>query len=116
MLGPDLTFKREINCDERTLGVAVEEGGDVHVATRSGVMIFPSKISYGNGVIYEDVVIGHGNYKFVSCRNDACLEIYKADNNLLGTIHGLRRPLGVCLDQSGYIYVADYTGDEVYKF
>ena len=63
-----------------------------------------------------DVVIDQGSYKFVSCRNDDRLEIYKADNSLLGTIHGPRLPLGVCLDQSGYIYVAAFEGNEVYKY
>ena len=71
-------------------GVAIDEGGDVHVATNSGVKIFPSKTSFGSRVQCDDVVIGPGNCKFVSFRHDACLEIYKADNTLVGTIHGLR--------------------------
>ena len=46
VLGPDLTFKREINYDERILGVAVDEGGNIHAATDSAVH-FPSNIAYG---------------------------------------------------------------------
>ena len=35
VLAPDLTFKREIKCEERALGVhvAVDEGGDVHACS-----------------------------------------------------------------------------------
>ena len=116
VLGPDLTFKREIKYDGRPLGVAVDERGDVHVATDSGIMIFPRKIRYGSRVKCDDIVIGLGNCKFVSCRHDASLEIYKADSTLVGTIRGLQLALGVCLDQSGYVYLADYYGNEVYKF
>ena len=116
VLGPDLTFKRAIKCDECTLGLAIGEGGDVHVATNSGVTIFPSKIRYGSHVSCADVAIGPGNCKFVTCRHDVRLEIYNADNTLLRTIHGLLYAFGVCLDQSGYIYVAEYNRKEIHKF
>ena len=38
---------------------------------------------------------------------NGALEIYKPDNSLLATIGGHCMPLGVCLDQSGCIYVAE---------
>ena len=116
VLGPDLTFKKEFKCQGRPFGVAVDSHGSVHIATTSGMEIFGSELKYGNGH-YGDAAISPEGYRFVTCHStNGGLEIRKPDNSLLGTVSGLRRPFGVCLGQSGYIFIAEWDANKVHKY
>ena len=117
VLGPDLTFKKELKCHDSTRGMAMDSLGNVHVATASGVKVLNTELNYSNGRSCGDIVISPDDYRFVSCIYSGCsLEILKPDNSLLATIQGLRYPLGLCLNQSGYIFVAEYEANKVHKY
>ena len=60
-----------------------------------------------NAVIQE-------NYSFVT--HNGKLEIHKPDNSLLHSICRLEHRLGVCLDQSGAIYIAGWNASKVWKY
>ena len=92
--------------------------GNLHVATYLGLERFPDKLeSYCNRGPCDDVTIGQEGYKFVTYHSfDGRLEIYNPDDSLLGTIYRLVRPLGVFLDQSGHIYIAEYGKKKVRKY
>ena len=57
------------------------------------------------------------NYRFVThYSSDGKLEVRKPDNSLLRAICGFRSPFGVCLDQSGAIFVAEWDAKKVLKY
>ena len=117
VLGPDLAFKKEIKCQDSTRGVAMDSVGNVHIATSEGVKVLDSELEYSNGRSCGDIAISPDDYRFVSCIYSGCsLQIYKPDGNLVTTFQGLRYPLGLCLDQSGYIFVAEYEANKVHKY
>ena len=117
VLGPDCSYRKELKCKDRPWGVAVDLHGNVHVATISGVEILDSKLGYCDQAECGDVSINQENYRFVTRHSsDGKLEICKPDNSLLHTICGLREPLGVCLDQSGAIFVANRGSKKVLKY
>ena len=97
--------------------MAVDVCGNVHIATDSGVEISDSKLGYCDKADCSDVAINGENYRFVTYfSSDSKLEVRKPDNSLLHTICGLCDPLGVCLDQSGAIFVADRGPNKVLKY
>ena len=119
VLGPDLTVKKELKCHDSSREMAVDSLGNMHVATASGVKVFNSELNYSNGKSCGDTVISSDDYRFVSCIYSGCsLEILKPDNSLLTTIQGLCyiSSQGLCLYQSGYIFVAEYEANKVHKY
>ena len=110
-------FKKEFKCQCRTRGVAVDRVGTLHVATHSGLETFSDELELcSNTGSFGDVALSQKGCRFVTNCVDGRLEIRKVDDNLIGTIHGLKRPLGVFLDQSGYIHIADYETNKVCKY
>ena len=76
-----------------------------------------SKLGYCDQAECGDVAISQENYRFVTHHSYVGkLEVRKPDNSLLHTIVGLLQPLGVCLDQSGAIYVAEFGSKKVLKY
>ena len=118
VLGPDCSYRKELKCKDRALGVAVDVHGNVHVATVSGMEIVDSsKLSYCDQARCGDVAINQENYRFVTHHSsNGKLEVRKPDNSLLHTICGLNSPLGVCLDQSGAVFVAECDAKKVLKY
>ena len=119
VLGPDLVFQKEFKCQGRARGVAVDSFGTLHVATTSGMEIFPAKLeSFSNKGSCSDAAVSQDGLKFITYNqcNEARLEILKPDYDLLKTIHELRDPIGVFSDQSGYIYIADYGTKKLLKY
>ena len=97
--------------------MAIDVHGNVHIATESGMEIFDRKLGYCDQAECGDVAINQENYRFVTHHSsDGKLEVRKPDNSLLHTICGLRLPLGVCLDQSGAIFIADWGTNNVFKY
>ena len=110
VLGPDCSYQKELKCNSFAYGVAVDVVGNAHVATSSRVQIFDSKEGYCDRANCGDVAINQQNYKFVTNFSyNGKLEVRKPDNSLLNTIRGLRHPFGVCLDQSGAIFIAEWS-------
>ena len=96
--------------------MAVDIHGNVHIATSSGMEIFDSKLGYCDQAYCGDVAINEENYRFVVYHtSNGKLEVRKPDNTLLHSISGLY-PLGVCLDQSGAIFVAEWGASKVLKY
>ena len=117
VLGPDCSYRKEIKCKHYARGVAVDFYGNVHIATESGMETFDSKLGYCDEVDCGDVSINQENYRFVTqVSSRGNLEVRKPDNSLLHTICGLCYPLGVCLDQSGAIFVANRGPNKVLKY
>ena len=117
VLGPDCSYRKQLKCKENAWGVAVDFFGNVHIPTSSGIQIFDSKFGYCNQAVCGDVFISEENYRFVTYYSpDGKVEVRKPDNSLLHTICGLCYPLGVCLDQSGAIFVADRGINKVLKY
>ena len=117
VLGPDCSYQKELNCNGFARGVAVDFHGNVHIATASGVEIFDSKLGYCDNTPCGDVAINQENYRFVTrYSSNGRLEVCKPDNSLLHTICGLSYPLGVCLDQSGAVFIADWSTSKVLKY
>ena len=84
--------------------------------TTSGVKVFASRLDYNNGAPCGDVAINKENYRFVTHHwTDGKLEVRKPGNSLLHSIRGLYFPLGVCMDQSGAILIADRGTKKVFK-
>ena len=97
--------------------MAVDSLSSVHIATTSGMEVFDSKVEYGKRSCCGDVAISPEDYRFVSYfDNTGSLEVRKPDNTLLQCIDGLRYPLGLCLDQSGSIFVVERGANEVCKY
>ena len=117
ILVPDCSYRKELKCNNRTWGVAVDSHGNVHTAATYGVAIVDSELGYWNQVQCGDVAINQQNYRFVTYHSsDGTLEVRKPDNSLLHTICGLRVPFGVCLDQSGAIFVGEQRSSKVLKY
>ena len=117
VLGRDLVFKKEFKCQSGAKGVAIDSRGTLHVATTSGLESFPGKLaSSSKSGSLGDVAVSQEGYRFVTFVVDGRLEKCKPDESLLGTIDGLRSPLGVFLDQSGYVYVAENGANRVCKY
>ena len=117
VLGPDLTFGKEFKCQNEVWGVAVDSFGKIHAATEAGMEIVQDELQYGNREKCGDVAISRDNCTFVTyCTPNGRLEIRKPDHSLLATISGLMMPLGVCLDGSGCIYLAEWDTLKVHKF
>ena len=119
VLGPDMVFKKKFSCQGSTRGVAGDSLGTLHVATSYGLESFPDKlVRYSN--MWQScggIAISQERYMFASYRtDDPRLEICEPDGSLLGTIDELESPRGVFLDQSGYIYIADYEAYQVCKY
>ena len=67
VLGPDCSYRKELKCKNRPLGVAhVDFHCSVHIATTSGAEIFDSKLGYCDQAECGDVAINHENYRFVT--------------------------------------------------
>ena len=117
LLGPDCSYRKELKCKNRAWGVAVDFHGTVHIATESRVEIFDSRSGYCHQARCSDVAIDQENYRFVTHYSPhGKLDVFKPDNSLLHTLCGLCWPLGVCLDQSGAIYIAESDTSKVLKY
>ena len=75
--------------------------------------MFPDKISCGSHVVYDDVMIGQGNCKFVSCHVMTLVLKYTRQTILYLELFMVFSMLSMfCLDRiCGYIYVADDYGN-----
>ena len=77
---------------------------------------FGSNLGYCDQVECDDVAINQENYRLVThSASDNKLEVYKLDNSLLRAIH-VFDPFGVCLAQSGAIFIAEWGANKVLKY
>ena len=118
VLGPYLVFKEEFKCCGETIGVAIDTLGTLHAATISGLQSFSGNfVRCSMNGLYGDVAVSQEGYLFVShYLANGGLQIHKPDKSLLRTINGLKSPLGVFLDQSGYIYIVECGANKVCKY
>ena len=117
VLSPDCSYRKELKCKDRALGLAIDFLTNVHIATPSGMEIFESKLGYCGQAFCSDVAINQENYRFVThYSSNGKLEVRKPDNSLLHTIDGLSHPCAVCLDQSGAIFVVERGSSKVLKY
>ena len=113
-------FKKQFNCLHYPRGVLIDRLGNLHVATILGLERFCSiarerLFKWG---LCGDIAISREVLKFVTYiyEGTAGYCVYDPDDSLLQTIGGLHSPLGVLLDQSGYVFVADYVKKRVVKY
>ena len=115
VLGPDLVFKKEVRCQSETSGVAVDSLGDLYVATNAGLEKVTDKIqTCSNRGSCGDVAISPEGFKVISY--EGRLEVCTPKDSLLATIRKLLLPLGVFLDQSGHIFIAEHDAKKVQKY
>ena len=128
VLRSDLSFVRSImvKCQSRVWGVSTNSTGNIHVGTGRGIIEIFSSVGhyigqYGSGIVQhvhdiafmrngDCVVSNHisSNGIFVFHGNDKTLLHSFGNNN--------ENPLGVFIDQAGYINVAEYSGSRVLKY
>ena len=131
VLRSDLSFVRSImvKCQSTVRSVSTDSTGNIHIGTYGGIIEIFSSVGhyigqYGSGIVQcvvdiafmrnGDCVVSNylsntnGNGILVFCGTDKTLLHSFGNNN--------RYPLGVFIDQAGYIYVAEYDGSRVLKY
>ena len=130
VLRSDLSFVRPImKCQSNIFSVSPDSTGNIHVGTYGGIIEIFSSVrdyigQYGSGIVQHvgdiafmrngDCVVTNyipntrGNGILVFRGNDKTLLHLFGNNN--------QNPLGVFIDQAGYIYVAEHYGSRVLKY
>ena len=133
VLRSDLSFVRSVimvKCQSTVWSVSTDSTGNIHIGTGRGIIEIFSSVGhyigqYGSGTIVQcvgdiafmrngDCVVSNhipntrGNDILVFRGNDKTLLHSFGNNN--------RNPLGVFINQAGYIYVAEWGGSRVLKY
>ena len=128
VLGSDLSFIRFIPCLSDVWGVSVNDNGNIHAAvTDRGVEVFSitgEKITeYGRGVL-----TCAGNIAFLPCSKSRYSFVtnhtipYKvcifdwSNNTLMCAIECGVYPLGLTIDQEGFVILCGWCVNNIYKF
>ena len=130
VLQSDLSFVRSINvkCQSNVCSVSTDSTGNIHVGTAGGIIEIFSSVGDYIGQYSSGIVQCVGDIAFM--RNGDCVVsnvILDIKDNGILVFHGItktllhsfgnnRNPLGVFIDQAGYIYVAEYGGSKVLKY
>ena len=131
VLRSDLSFVRSIKvkCESRVFSVSTDSTGNIHVGTLGGIIeIFFSSVGHYIGQYGSGIVQCVGDIAFM--RNGDCVasnHISDTKGNGILVFHGItktllhsfgnnRSPVGVFIDQAGYIYVAEFGGSRILKY
>lgn len=118
-----LSFKASVKCRTSNVqGVAIDADGNVHTATSSGLAAYSKEglwlDSYGGEEAYADIAITPQGFKFASIHDNTSgsISIFAPNNDTLHLLDGFNYPLGVFMDQSGYLYLAEFGENRVLKY
>ena len=130
VLRSDLSFVRSImvKCQSNAYSVSTDSTGNIHVGTNVGIIEIFSSVGHYIGQYSSGIVQCVGDIAFM--RNGDCVvsnDISDTKGNGILVFHGItktilhsfgnnRYPLGVFIDQAGYIYVAEFGGSRILKY
>ena len=130
VLRSNLSFVRSImvKCQSRVFSVSTDSTGNVYVGTSRGVIEIFSSVGhyigqYGRGIVQRvgDIAFMRNgdcvtsNHKY-TMKGDGIFVFHGNEKTLLHSFGNNRNPLGVFIDQAGYIYVAEWSGSRVLKY
>ena len=127
VLRSDLSFVRSImvKCQSNVWSVSTDSTGNIHVGTGRGIIEIFSSVGHYIGQYGSGIVQIVGDIAFM--RNGDCVVSNFISSNGIFVFHGNDKtllhsfgnnnenPLGVFIDQAGYIYVAEYSRSRVFK-
>ena len=117
-----------VKCQSRVIGVSIDSTGNIHVGTEGGIIEVFSSVGHYIGQYDSGILRRVGDIAFM--RNGDCVvsnDISDTQNNGILIFHGNNKtlfhsfgnncnPLGIFIDQAGYIYVAEYNGSRVLNY
>ena len=130
VLRSDLSFVRSImvKCQSNLRDISTDSTGNIHVGTTAGITEIFSSVGhyigqYGSGIVEsvggiafmkngDCVVSNHTPYT----KGNSILVFHGTDKTLLHSFRNKHFPLGVFIDQAGYIYVAEWDRSRVLKY
>ena len=127
VLGPDLAFKQSIQCCAQVWSVATDPGDNIHVGTTSCVEVFDTKgvkiTEYGQ-LKAGDIQFPNYQqpsdckYSFVTecCKLGTIIFFNWKANTVLHRIDTISHPLGLRIDQSGYLSVCCFEDNKIQMF
>ena len=131
VLRSDLSFVRSImvKCQSNVRSVSTDSTGNIHVGTYGGIIeIFSSVGHYigkRSGIVVQDVgdiaFLRNGDYvvsNFITSTNGNGIIVFRGNGKALLHSFGNNNclPLGIFIDQAGYIYVAEWGESRVLKY
>ena len=130
VLQSDLSFVRSIKvkCESRVFSVSTDSTGNIHVGTKGGIIEIFSSVGHYIGQYGSGSVQCVGDIAFM--RNGDCVvsnDTSDTKGNGILVFNGITKillhsfgnnhyPIGVFIDQAGYIYVAEFGGSRILKY
>ena len=131
VLQSDLFFVKSIKVkyQSKVIGISTDSTGNIHVGTYEGIIEIFSSIGhyigqYGSGIVQcvgDITIIGNGDCvvsnHILGTKSNSIL-VFRGTDKILLHLFGKNNcyPYGVFINQSGYIYVAEFGGSRVLKY
>ena len=119
------TLIKTINCDKRSLGLALDPTGNIHITFREGgsVAVYSADgkflRQYGEGILNKPcgITVDEDGYCLVSeYRSAGQLKIFDPQGQHVHSVGNFERSSGVCIDNESHIFVTSEGDKKVYKF
>ena len=130
VFNPDWTISHVINSSSvpdsnrfsRPMAIAFDVSGDIHVTSRSSVIVFTPTGQfvrhYGGPELNvpEGISIDPSGYSLVTSWNNNTLSVYDPSGGLVHSIGVFYHPHGVSVSPDGSVWVADSSNDKLVKY